>query len=69
MKIGKKVYIKELDQVGYVETLTETGKVHTVSVVTAEGPKVIDIIEKGFNIVSLIATILGLLKSFFKGQG
>lgn len=66
MKAGKRVFIKEMGQFGHVKELDGMGQVKTVTVVTEEGPKVVDVIEKGFNVVTLFASILKLILQFLK---
>lgn len=62
--IGKKVFIEDLKQVGIVRSMSGE-KIKTVEVETPEGPKLIDILEKGYKVISLILGILKLVLSFF----
>jgi len=66
MKKGTKVYIKELKQVGTVEDVAPNGAVQTVKVETPEGPKVVEVLEKGFQILTLLRAIFELFLNFFK---
>ena len=63
--IGKRVYIEELNQVGIVREMTGQ-KVKTVEVQTPDGPQVVDVLEKGYKIISLVLAILQLILKFFK---
>lgn len=69
MKKGKRVYIKELNQFAKVASITEEGKAHIVEIQTAGGPQFIDVIEKGYNLATLISTILGLIFKYLKHRG
>lgn len=62
--IGKKVFIQELGQFGIVQTMAG-GQVETVKVETPDGPKTINILEKGYKVLSLILAILKLVLQFF----
>lgn len=62
--IGKKVYIEELNQVGTVRSMA-AGKIENVEVETPDGPKLINILEKGYKVISLILAFLKLLLNFF----
>lgn len=68
MKKGKGVYIKELNQFAKVASITEKGKAHIVEIQTAGGPQFVDVIEKGYNLATLISTILGLIFRFLKAK-
>ncbi len=66
----KTVFVKELSQFAEVISTAETGEVKEVKVKTPFGEKVIDILEKGYTIVStlkaVIEIIVNLIKSFKK---
>lgn len=62
--IGKPVYIKELDQMGTVRTMAG-GEVENVEVQTPDGPKLVNVLEQGYKVVSLVLAILQLLLKFF----
>lgn len=62
--IGKKVYIQDLDQVGRVRSMAGE-KIETVEVQTPDGPQVINVLEKGYKILSLVLAIFQLLLKFF----
>ena len=62
--VGKKVFIKELGQIGTVQELAG-GKVKTVEVETPDGPKVVDVLEKGYKVLTLVLGILQLILKFF----
>jgi len=62
--IGKKVFISELKQFGVVRSMAGD-KVETVEVETPTGPQVINILEKGYKVLSLILAILKLVLNFF----
>lgn len=62
--IGKKVFIEDLNQIGIVHSM-KGDKIETVEVQTPDGPKLIDILEKGYKVISLILGILKLVLSFF----
>lgn len=62
--IGKKVYIQDLDQVGRVRSMAGAN-IETVEVQTPDGPKVINVLEKGYKIISLVLAIFQLLLKFF----
>lgn len=66
MRTGKKVYIKEMGQYGHVKSVTDDGRVETVTVVTDEGPKIVNVIERGFNVLTLLTSIFQLLLKFVK---
>lgn len=68
MKKGQKIYIKETGQFGRVESLTEKGSIHQVSIITDDGPKIIDVIERGYNVITLVATIWKLILEFIKNR-
>lgn len=63
--IGKTVFIQELGQFGIVKTMSGN-KVETVEVQTPDdGPKIINVLEKGYKIISLILALLKLFLNFF----
>ena len=62
--IGKKVFIQELNQVGLVREMSGD-KIKTVEVQTPDGPKLVDVLEKGYKVISLILGILQLILKFF----
>jgi len=62
--IGKKVFIQELNQVGTVREMAG-GQIKTVEVQTPDGPKLVDVLEKGYKVISLILAILKLILNFF----
>lgn len=63
--IGKKVFIQELNQVGIVKSMSG-GKVETVEVQTPDdGPKLINVLEKGYKVISLLLALLKLILNFF----
>lgn len=66
MKKGTKVFIKELNQIGIIESLAPDGSIEKVKIQTPEGEKVIEILNKGYKIISLIKAIWELLLNFFK---
>lgn len=64
----KRVYIKELGAFGEViSTDQATGAARVVEVSTPEGPKMVDVIEKGYTIISTLKAILELILSLIKG--
>jgi hypothetical protein len=64
MRKGTKVYVEELGQVGIVQELVG-GKVKTVEVQTPDGPKVVDVLERGYKVLTLVLGILQLILKFF----
>jgi hypothetical protein len=62
--IGKKVYIQDLDQLGLVRSMAGE-QVETVEVQTPDGPKLVNVLEKGYKVISLVLAILQLLLKFF----
>ena len=61
-KIGKEIYIKELNQIGEVTALTPAGEVKLVSITKSDGtPLVVDILEKGYTLLTIFATIWQLV--------
>lgn len=62
--IGKKVYIEELRQVGTVRGMSGN-KIKEVEVQTPDGPKLVDVLEKGYKVLSLLVAILKLVLNFF----
>lgn len=62
--IGKKVFIEELRQVGTVRSMSGN-QIKDVEVQTPDGPKLVDVLEKGYKVLSLILAILKLLLNFF----
>lgn len=65
---GKRVYIEELNQVGIVREMAGQ-EVKTVEVQTPDGPKLVDVLEKGYKVLSLIMAIVQLFLKFFKPGG
>lgn len=63
--IGKRIYIEELNQVGIVREMSGQN-VKTVEVQTPDGPKLVDVLEKGYKVLSLVMAILQLFLKFFK---
>jgi hypothetical protein len=61
--IGKKVYIQDLDQLGLVRSMAGA-QVETVEVQTPDGPKLVNVLEKGYKVISLVLAILQLLLKF-----
>ena len=62
----KRVYIKELSTFGEVISTNATGAPRVVEVSTPEGPKMVDVIEKGYTIISTLKAILELILSLIK---
>jgi hypothetical protein len=62
--IWKKVFIQDFDQVGRVRYMAGAN-IETVEVQTPDGPKVINVLEKGYKIISLVMAILQLILKFF----
>lgn len=62
--IGKKVYIKELNQLGTVRSMAG-GEVENVEVQTPDGPKLINVLENGYKVLNLVLAILKLILNFF----
>lgn len=62
----KKIYIKELSAFGEVISTDGTGAPRVVEVKTEEGPKMIDVIEKGYTIISTLKAVLELILSLIK---
>lgn len=63
--VGKKVYIQDLNQIGTVREMSGQ-RIKTVEVQTPDGPKLVDVLEKGYKVISLILAILQLILKFFK---
>jgi len=63
--IGKRVYIKELGQLGTVRTV-RNGAPEEVEIQTPEGPKIINVLDKGYKVLTLLLAILRLLLQAFK---
>lgn len=63
----RKVFVKELDQFATVIETTEAGEVKKVEVETPSGTKLIDVLEKGYTVIStlkaLFEIIINLVKS------
>ena len=64
MRKGTKVYVEELGQVGIVREMSGQ-QVKTVEVQTPDGPKVVDVLEKGYKVLTLVLGILQLILKFF----
>lgn len=62
----KKVFIKELNAFGEVIRTDGNGAPRVVEVKTEEGPKMIDVIEKGYTIISTLKAVLELILSLIK---
>lgn len=62
--IGKKVYIEELRQIGTVRGMSGN-TIKDVEVQTPDGPKLVDVLEKGYKVLSLLVAILKLVLNFF----
>lgn len=62
--IGRKVYIRELDQLGVVREMSDR-LVKKVEVQTPDGPKLVDVLEKGYKVISLVLAIWKLVLNFF----
>lgn len=65
--IGRKVYIQELNQIGTVREMSGQ-QVKTVEVQTPDGPKLVDVLQKGYKVLNLVLAILQLILKFF-GKG
>ena len=66
--MSKRVYIVESKQVGTVLTY-KNGKPETVQVVTPDGDKIVNVLEKGWKVINLLRGVLDLLLAFFKNFG
>lgn len=66
--IGKKVYIEELNQIGTVRTMTG-GEIENVEVQTPDGPKLVNVLEQGYKVLTLVLAILKLVLNFFGKRG
>lgn len=66
MKKGNRVFIKELQQFGTIEDIAPNGMVQTVKVDTPEGGKIVNVLEKGYNLLTLFRAMIELLLKFFK---
>ena len=64
MRVGQKVYIKELKQFGEIKSIIY-GKVRHVQIDTPSGPEVIDILTKGYTIIKIVAAIIEVLKQIW----
>jgi hypothetical protein len=60
--IGQKVYIKELNEYGTVESLNENGQAKTIKV----GDRIIKAIDYIIQNASTIVTVIKFLRSLFK---
>lgn len=70
---GQKVYIKDLDQFGIVQTERE-GRIETVRIQTPEGERIVNVFNKAVQIVQMLHQsgfldlLVQLFRSIFKRQ-
>ena len=61
-KVGKEIYIKELNQIGTVTDVTALNEVRLVSITKTDGePVIVNVLEKGYTLLTIFAAIWQLV--------
>jgi len=66
MKIGQRVYIKELDKIGEVTELHYDGRPKRAVIQSKRSLVEIDVLDKTVEAIGLITKLVRLIKSIFK---